>query len=144
MGGRVDVMLPILDTDKDCFAITPRALMQAKWDGKKWCYPSNKLDNNSSGVYAIFSFRDGFLYVGKAKKLRGRLRGHFGFNHHCAFNCLYDMMKEFDYNINTKDLTSCLIIIFPINDPIERTKAEIEVIRETEPIYNLRCNPRYD
>ena len=53
-------------------------------------------------------------------------------------------MNKWNYNINTKDLTSCLIIVFPINDSNERAKTEIELIRETEPLYNLHCNPLYD
>lgn len=119
MGGWVDIMLPILDMDKDCFAVSPHALMQVSWDGerKKW-------------------------YAGKAKNLRGRLRGHFGFNH-SGFNRLCDIINERDHGLSMKDLTSCLIIIFPINGSIERTKFEIEVIKETEPIYNLCDNPRY-
>lgn len=132
-------MLPILDTDKDCFAITPRALMQANWDGekKKWCYPSNKLDNNSSGVYAIFSFQHGFLYVGKAKNLRARLRGHFGFNHGLLFETLYYIIAEREDVVTTEDLVLCLIIIFPISNPHERDIFEMELIGKTKPIYNV-------
>ena len=137
MGGRVDIMLPIFSIDKECFAITPRALLRVRKAGKKWCYPSNKLDNSLSGVYAIFSFLYGFLYVGKAKNIRGRLRQHFGFNSG-SFEYLYHIIAECDdTTITTEDLKSCLIIIFPISNQHERDIFEMELIGKTKPIYNV-------
>lgn len=32
---------------------------------------------NRSGIYIIFGYNDDVLYVGKAKELRGRVKGHF-------------------------------------------------------------------
>lgn len=140
-------MLPFIDTNGYCFGIPYEALDYTLWDKtkKEHIYPSKKLNNNNiSGVYAIFSFKHGFLYVGKAKHIRGRLRDHFGFTNN-PIGCLYKTIEEdVNYNISMKDLEKCMIIIFPISDTTERGIFELTLIKALKPIFNYADNPFYD
>lgn len=139
-------MLPSINTDKECFGISCEALDYVWWDKnkKEYMYPSKKLNSTHiSGVYVVFSFKFGFLYVGKAKELRGRLKQHFGLNNNPSHS-LYQTIKDVKGEIDIKDLEKCIIIIFPINDVTERAIFELVLIKALKPIFNYADNPLYD
>jgi len=139
-------MLPILNTDRYCFGVPREALNLSEWDNikKEYVYPSKKLNTiYLSGVYVIFSFKHGFLYVGKAKTVRGRLLQHFTPSNG-RLGSLYTTIKELNGNITLKDLDESMIIVFPIDNKKERSEFELMLIDMLKPPLNFNNNPLYE
>lgn len=76
---------------------------------------------NRSGVYVIFGCNDDVLYVGKAKDLRGRVKGHFA-----GTTSLKDVAHNF-YEVSG----------FFCDDETERDIYETYIINIMKPKFNI-------
>lgn len=114
-----------------------------------------------SGVYILFSFQYGFVYIGKATDIYGRIMYHLlqktdrtiikvllrnvenevisNYTFPRPPKTLLDKIKE-DEQFSLDDLYNSQLIIFPIENQIERKKFEKELIVEKQPRYNVVHN----
>lgn len=135
-------MLPVIESKYSLYVV-PLSSLKTKLSGKhktKEGIPKDTFPANIGGVYVFFSFVYGFLYVGRSKNLRSRLRMHLHLS--SAWNYLNDMnnalclkLKKANIEINYSDI---LIIILPIKNMREQKIIEIELISQLRPILNQR------
>lgn len=141
--------LPIFYMDREMFSMHLN-------DKEKRLKPKNH-----SGVYVIFSFKHGFVYVGKATDIYRRVMYHLSRETDRTITKLLFRNKEgeaiseytfpklsktlidkikVDEHFSLNDFYSSHLIVFPIGDSSERKKVEKKLIIEKHPRYNIMYN----
>jgi len=142
-------MLPVFYTERETFSMCIN-------DSKKRL----KL-KNQSGVYILFSFQYGFVYIGKATDIYGRVMYHLSqktdrtiikvllrnaeeevvtnYTFPRPSKTLLDKIRE-DKQFSLDDLYNSQLIVFPVENQTERKKLEKELIIEKHPRYNILHN----
>jgi hypothetical protein len=144
-------MIPVFDTEKECFSLRIKEVKSAE---------KGKRIKKLSGVYAIFSFKCGFLYIGTAENISNRIlfhiaeetterikylpvansKGEITYYPYSGYrNTLIDKIKE-DTKVSSQTLFDSLLIVFPIGDYVERYSFEKKLIKEKKPRYNVTYN----
>lgn len=120
-----------------------------------------KLLKTRPGVYVIFSFKHGFIYVGKATDIYQRIMFHLSretdrtitkvlfrnkeaeiiseYTFPKLSRTLLDKVKG-DKQFSLDDFYSSHLIVFPIENSNERKKIEKGLIIEKHPRYNIMYN----
>ncbi len=114
----------------------------ADWGRTVHSYPAEQLTENPDllprkpGIY-IFSDRTGYLYVGEADNLRGRLSKHLDHSDRKG-------LARYFWDIGTKDLIVEFHAFSPESDGRRqscRRAYEAELIRSRKPRFNVQGNP---